>query len=50
MMIHGDDAIPKQMDIYQRKELKKLFIQKKDEHNSSSFFVIFDINNLKWDR
>lgn len=26
MMIHGDDAIPKQMDIYQRKELKKLFI------------------------
>ena len=26
MMIHGDDVIPKQMDIYQRKELKKLFI------------------------
>ena len=26
MMIHGDDAIPKQIDIYQRKELKKLFI------------------------
>lgn len=26
MMIHGDDAIPKQIDVYQRKELKKLFI------------------------
>ena len=26
MMIHGDDVIPKQIDIYQRKELKKLFI------------------------
>ena len=26
MIIHGNDAIPKQIDIYQRKELKKLFI------------------------
>lgn len=26
MMIHGDDTIPKQIDVYQRKELKKLFI------------------------
>ena len=26
MMIHGDDVIPKQIDVYQRKELKKLFI------------------------
>lgn len=25
MIIHGDDAAPKRMDIYQRKELKKLF-------------------------
>lgn len=25
MIIHGNDAVPKQMDIYQRKELKKLF-------------------------
>lgn len=26
MIIHGDDTIPKQIDAYQRKELKKLFI------------------------
>lgn len=26
MIIHGDDTIPKQIDVYQRKELKKLFI------------------------
>ena len=26
MIIHGNDVIPKQIDIYQRKELKKLFI------------------------